>query len=159
MVRDNKLIGAGLQTLLTDDENATLTIGEKAFDHDEILKMRNHVVAILNFFEQVAVARRDNIGDAKMIDTYIGVAIWTIIMLSAHSWLNGKTRKPDGHGYRWTSPRLNTGVVALMAPEKQYDDITLVSLEASAVAGSLTRIDHQRGAGGRADERSLLFFP
>ena len=96
MVRDNRLVGDDLQKLLTDDEEATLAIGQKQFNHDEILKMRNHVVAILNFFEQVAVARRDNIGDAKMIDAYIGVAImdhYNALRPFMAEWENKKARR------------------------------------------------------------------
>ena len=75
MVRDKKLGGESLKSLLTDDESSTLVIGGKTYEYAEILELRRHIIAILNFFEQVAVARRESIGDPRIIDRTLGSAI------------------------------------------------------------------------------------
>ena len=48
----------------------SFTAGERIYSVDEALRMRQHIVSILNLFEQIAVARRDHVGDADMIDRY-----------------------------------------------------------------------------------------
>ena len=43
--------------------------------YKEVLKMRQHIISILNLFEQVAVADRDHVGDTAMIQSYFSDAI------------------------------------------------------------------------------------
>ena len=52
-----------------------LTAGSRTFPHERVLEMRRHVIAVLNLFEQVVVAGRDNVADARMIENYFSDAI------------------------------------------------------------------------------------
>ena len=96
MVRDNRLSDQNLRILLTNDENATITISDQTYTYEDILEMRNHIVAILNFFEQVAVSRRDHVGDQAMIDAYLGAAImghYRALAPFTDAWETAKARR------------------------------------------------------------------
>lgn len=63
---------------LKEDDLRKIAAGEsvKGFSKEQVYEMRQHIVAILNLFEQIAVASRDNIGESEMIKTYFrGVII------------------------------------------------------------------------------------
>ena len=70
------------------------------FDYDQVLKMRQHIISVLNLFEQIAVAEQYHVGDANMIKSLFSAAIvdhyrnlapfmaaWTDVMQRAPAWL------------------------------------------------------------------------
>ena len=117
MVRDGQLNSADL---LKGTEEYTIEVGGNNISHEGVLEMRQHIISVLNLFEQVIVAGRDNIGDAEMIRSYFGVAIvdhynalapfigawrtsmgrqpgWTILERTVEDWrAPGVPRRPSG---------------------------------------------------------------
>ena len=75
----------------------TIGEGEDAVVYEEVLRMRQHVVSVLNLFEQVAVASRDNVGDSGMIESYFSGAIvdhFTALSPFMSGWRTGLRRAP-----------------------------------------------------------------
>ena len=75
----------------------TIGEGEDEVAYEEVLRMRQHVVSVLNLFEQVAVAARDNVGDSGMIESYFSGAIidhYTALTPFMTGWQTGLLRAP-----------------------------------------------------------------
>ena len=71
--------------------------GADAITYDKVLEMRQHVVSVLNLFEQVAVAARDDVGDSGMIENYFSAAIvdhFTALTPFVSGWQSGLGRAP-----------------------------------------------------------------
>ena len=52
-----------------------LEVGQRKMSYEEVLERRQHIISVLNLFEQVVVAHRDNVGDQQMIENYFKDAI------------------------------------------------------------------------------------
>ena len=92
MIRTGQLHSAELVKQKTPYE---LTVGSDQLSYSDVLRMRQHVVSVLNLFEQVAVAARDHVGDSSMIREYFGDAIgdhYTALQPFISAWKNKMAR-------------------------------------------------------------------
>ena len=99
MVRSGQLNSADL---LQGDRRYSIRLEgvDEALQYEEVLQMRQHIISVLNLFEQVAVAAQAGVGDVALIRDIFGAAItdhyaalvpfidaWTTSMGRAPAWV------------------------------------------------------------------------